>query len=78
MATKTITIMDDAYELLSRAKLPNESFSDTVRRIAKPAPSLLDVWGAWDEEFAQGVRKHLEKSREQSRRRSERIRKMFA
>ena len=33
--TKRITISDDVYELLVKAKLPNESFSDVIRRSIK-------------------------------------------
>lgn len=31
MATKTITIVEEAYNALSREKLPKESFSDTIK-----------------------------------------------
>jgi len=33
MGTKTISIMDDVYELLARNKLEDESFSDEIRRV---------------------------------------------
>jgi predicted CopG family antitoxin len=33
--TKTISLADDAYEALARAKKPGESFSDVARRLAK-------------------------------------------
>lgn len=32
MATKTITITEDAYLALKREKLPGESFSEVIRR----------------------------------------------
>lgn len=63
MATKTITIMEDAYERLARAKLPNESFSDTIRRELKPKRPLMDLWGSWDPEFADGVTNHIKERR---------------
>lgn len=47
MGTKTISIMDDAYELLLKAKRENESFSDVIRRITNK-PSIMDVAGSWD------------------------------
>jgi len=63
MATKTITIMEDAYERLARAKLPNESFSDVIRRELSPKKDLLKLWGAWDESFADNVKKSIEERR---------------
>ena len=35
MTTKTLTIMEDAYNLLAAAKKEEESFSDVIRRITK-------------------------------------------
>ncbi len=35
--TKTISLSDEAYELLSRAKRPGESFSDVASRLARDA-----------------------------------------
>jgi len=33
MTTKTLTIMEDAYDLLAKNKLEGESFSDEIRRL---------------------------------------------
>lgn len=33
--TKTISLSDEAYELLSKAKRPGESFSDVATRLAR-------------------------------------------
>jgi predicted CopG family antitoxin len=33
MSWKTLTLDDDAYGLMKRAKLPRESFGDMVRRV---------------------------------------------
>ncbi|HLD12758.1 MAG TPA: antitoxin VapB family protein [Candidatus Nanoarchaeia archaeon] len=38
---KTITIMDDAYELLKGKKEQDESFSDTIRRLCQK--SAFDI-----------------------------------
>jgi predicted CopG family antitoxin len=43
---KTIAISDDVYQLLSRAKLPGESFSDVIRRGMKRPLKLSDVAGS--------------------------------
>ena len=45
MGTKTITIMDDAYELLVRNKRKDESFSDVVRREFSKQGSIIDCAG---------------------------------
>jgi predicted CopG family antitoxin len=43
---KTIAISDDVYQLLSRAKLPGESFSDVIRRGMKRPLKLSDTVGS--------------------------------
>jgi len=35
MGTKTITIMEDAYEMLVKQKNKDESFSEVIRRICE-------------------------------------------
>lgn len=47
MGTKTISIMDDAYEMLLGSKLDDESFSDEVRRLIKTKSSIMDLAGTW-------------------------------
>ncbi len=48
MGTKTITIMDDAYELLKSRKRKDESFSAVLRReIGKSKKPLTDFAGRW-------------------------------
>ena len=43
---KTIAVSDDVYELLVKSKLPNESFSETIRRALKKGMKLSDVAGS--------------------------------
>jgi len=67
MGTKTITIMDDAYELLDRSKRKNESFSDVVRREFSKKGNILDLAGAWSDlsdKDALEMEKSIKKSRE--------------
>ena len=47
MGTKTISIMDDVYELLARNKKAEESFSDELRRILPKKRSIMEFAGAW-------------------------------
>lgn len=48
MTSRHISVTDDVYELLSKMKLKNESFSETIRRLAKRR-DLLDCAGAWSD-----------------------------
>ncbi|MBI2107807.1 antitoxin VapB family protein [Candidatus Woesearchaeota archaeon] len=47
MGTKTISIMDDAYELLVRHKKPNESFSEEIRRLVPKKGNIMECAGLW-------------------------------
>ncbi len=47
MATKTITIVEDAYNALKREKMKDESFSKTILRLTQRRGSLMDSVGAW-------------------------------
>lgn len=44
MASKTISVTEEVYELLSRMKLPHESFGDVIKRLCeeKTAKSLVN------------------------------------
>ena len=46
MGTKTISIMDDVYELLAMNKNAKESFSDELRRILPRKRSIMEFAGA--------------------------------
>jgi predicted CopG family antitoxin len=47
MATKTITLSEDAYRLLRAEKGKGESFSDVVRRLSQGRKSIQRFAGAW-------------------------------
>ena len=49
MATKTVALNVEAYELLKRQKRENESFSDAVKRLARPRRPLSDFAGMWSD-----------------------------
>lgn len=59
MATKTITIVEEAYLALSREKLPNESFSDTIKRITKKTSNLEEFFGCITKEDADAITKSI-------------------
>ena len=48
MATKTLSIMDEAYEALRREKNKGESFTDVVLRLAERRGKLADSAGKWE------------------------------
>ncbi|MCY3410166.1 MAG: antitoxin VapB family protein [Candidatus Heimdallarchaeota archaeon] len=64
MASKTISITNEVYDLLSKFKLPDESFGDTIKRVfsEKLASHLISwveentLWSDMDDEEI----KHLE------------------
>jgi len=43
---KTIAVSDDVYESLSKLKLPEESFSDIIRKSLKKGIRLSDIAGS--------------------------------
>ena len=47
MGTKTISIMDDVYALISNHKRASESFSDLFRREFAKKGKISDCAGAW-------------------------------
>lgn len=55
-AMKTVSFDDEAYRLLKGSKLPEESFSDVVKRLLGHRRDLGDSAGTWsdvtDEEVA--------------------------
>ena len=78
MATKTITIMEDAYELLARAKHPDESFSDAIRRVVGKEEDIMDCFGVWSDETAEFVKSSIKESRARNKERRGRMEKSFS
>jgi predicted CopG family antitoxin len=66
VATKTVALDVEAYELLARAKRPGESFSQVVKRVARPRISLTEFAGAWKDVPAEKMAK-FERWRKASR-----------
>ncbi len=76
MSTKTITLAEDAYEQLRLLKQDRESFTDVVRRIAAKKP-LSSFAGLLSKSEAAGIRKVVFAGRLLSRKRADRLSKVF-
>jgi len=76
MATKTLTITEEAYERLAMMKNERESFSQAiVRRF--PKPSLLAIAGILSEEETHELENHIRSRRSASRKRFDMAGKML-
>jgi predicted CopG family antitoxin len=64
MTSRHISVTDDVYELLTKMKMKNESFSDTIRRLAKRR-DLVDCAGAWSDVPEEEMKAYEEGIREQ-------------
>jgi predicted CopG family antitoxin len=64
MATRTVSLAEDAYEALLAMKLPGESFSDIVRLLTR-RESLADLSTAMDVKAAESVARVIESSRQE-------------
>ncbi len=71
MASKTINITQEAYEVLKARKKPGESFTDVVLRLAGTRP-LSDLAGLLTEEEANELEKRIREGRDRSVDRRER------
>lgn len=63
MVTKTITIVEEAYNALAREKLPGESFSETIKRVTKKNNDLEEFFGCISQEDAGLINKTIEAQR---------------
>lgn len=72
MATKTISLDEEAYERLKAHKREGESFSEVVKRIAGER-SWTEVAGILSEEEAEELEAIIDDGRKRSRERRERL-----
>lgn len=66
MSAKTIALDEEAYELLSKAKRPGETFSHVVKRTVRPRVPLVQFAGAWKDIPAAKLRE-IQRIRRESR-----------
>lgn len=72
MATKTISLDEEAYERLKARKKEGESFSETVKRLAGER-SWNEVTGMLSEDEAADLEAAIEDGRTKSREQSDRL-----
>ncbi|MDP3699141.1 MAG: antitoxin VapB family protein [Nanoarchaeota archaeon] len=72
MATKTLTITEDAYERLLKMKEKNESFSEVIVKHF-PKRSLSELIGILTHKEAEELRTNIMERRKASRERVDRI-----
>ena len=66
IATKTLTITEDAYGLLKQHKMENESFSEEIARVLSPRPfKLSDFFGILSDESADALEKNIKDMRKE-------------
>ena len=80
MATKNISITEDAYKRLAALRKTNESFSEIINRITDKN-SLRDFIGIWSGEAGDRVKENIRRIREirkkEEARRIEKLKRMF-
>ncbi len=80
MATKCITVTEDAYGRLMAWKSARDSFTDVILEHVPPKPrrSLLELAGILSDKEADDLREHVRQLRAASRKRIERTSREIA
>ncbi len=76
MATKTISITEEAYERLKMMKEKKESFTDVINRMTGKR-SIMEFAGILSEEEGEKLEKYIKERRKASREHSTKIREMM-
>ncbi len=76
MATKTLTITEDAYDRLGALKENNESFSEVIRRLTSKV-RLTDFAGILTNEESTKVKEKISRLKEESAKRMKQTRKIL-
>jgi predicted CopG family antitoxin len=79
MASRTVALDEEAYDLLKRSKKDAESFSDAVKRLARPRRPISSFGGMWGDMSGKeqsALERLYADLQEADRRRAGRIRRM--
>lgn len=80
MPAKKVALDREAYDFLRRQKRSNETFSDAVKRLARPRRALPEFSGIW-KDLSASERRELDRVYSQVRdadvRRAEKLRKIW-
>ena len=77
MGVKTLTITEEAYQLLAREKKTKESFSEVIKRLTNERGKLTDSLGTWkmddqeEERIFSKLESHWKKASSRLRNRTE-------
>lgn len=66
MSSRNVSLKEEVYDLISREKLPGESFSDAIERLVKRRGKLIDAVDSWedvDEDEVDEIEENIEKAR---------------
>ncbi len=74
MASKTITISEEAYDRLKSRKDENESFTDVINKLTRER-SLMEIAGILSEDEADRLEEKIKEKRGETRDRIEEIKK---
>jgi predicted CopG family antitoxin len=80
MATRTVALDDEAYGLLKAQKRAQESFSETVKRLArrrKPITAFAGIWSDLSSKERRELDRVYGEMKEADARRSGRLRSMW-
>jgi len=66
MASKTITISEEAYRRLKSRKNENESFTDVINNLTRERP-LSEIAGILSEEEAESLEERIKENRRKTR-----------
>ena len=74
MASKTITISEEAYDRLKSKKEDNESFTDVINKLTRER-SLMEIAGILSEDEADELEENIKESRRRTRDKMDEIKK---